>query len=335
MVTAAGVRIGWSNLPARVRSAVESILGAAVVSAVSQPGGFSPGSADRIRLADGRRAFVKAVSSAQNPHSPGIHRREARVAAALPASVPAPRLLGCYDDGEWVALVLADVEGRHPRTPWLTSELDLVLAMLARLGAVPVPAALADLPTVAEQLAFDFAGWERIAADPPPRLDPWVARHLDGLRELADRALTALSGQSLVHVDIRADNLLLGADGTVTLVDWPWASRGPAWLDTLTLLINVRLYGGHDTEALLARCPVARGVAPVDVTAVLAGWAAFFTDITRQPPPPGLPTVRAFQRAQAEAVISWLRERLDESGDGGFHVPTGGRAGGGVSGEAP
>lgn len=309
MVTASGVRIGWADLPARVRTAVESVVGGAVVAAVSQPGGFSPGSADRIRTADGRRAFVKAVSSAQNSDSPEIHRREARVAAALPASVPAARLLGCYDDGEWVALVLADVEGRHPRTPWLAAELDLVLATLAELGASAVPAALDDLPSAAEQLAFDLSGWERIAAEPPPDLDPWVADHLDGLRALADRGLAALAGQSLVHVDIRADNLLLGADGTVTLVDWPWACRGPAWLDTLTLLINVRLYGGHDTEALLGLSPVTRDVDPADISGVLAGWAAFFTDMARRPPPAGLPTLRAFQRAQAEAVLSWLRAR--------------------------
>ena len=33
--------------------------------------------------------------------------------AALPASVPAPGLLGCHDDGYRVALVLEDIEGRH------------------------------------------------------------------------------------------------------------------------------------------------------------------------------------------------------------------------------
>src|SRR5689334_9320284 len=61
MVQASGVRIGWADLPANVRDSVAGILGEPVVEAVSQSGGFSPGTADRVTTASGRRAFVKAV----------------------------------------------------------------------------------------------------------------------------------------------------------------------------------------------------------------------------------------------------------------------------------
>lgn len=110
MTNATKSRIRWSDLPDAVRAAAEDILGDRVVEAVSQPGGFSPGTADRVRTAGGRRAFVKAVSPAQNDRSPGLHRTEALIAAALPPAAPAPRLLGSYDDGDWVALVFTDVE---------------------------------------------------------------------------------------------------------------------------------------------------------------------------------------------------------------------------------
>lgn len=76
-------RIGWARLPLHVRAGVEGILGGSVVSAVSQPGGFSPGSADRVVLASGRRAFVKAVSADVNATSAALHRREARISAAM------------------------------------------------------------------------------------------------------------------------------------------------------------------------------------------------------------------------------------------------------------
>jgi hypothetical protein len=49
------------------------------------------------------------------------------------------------------------------------------------------------------------------------------------------------------------------------------------------------------------------------LTDVLAGAGGYFSDAARQEPPPGLPTVRAFQRAQADAVVGWLRE-LDDVG---------------------
>ncbi|WFE67214.1 aminoglycoside phosphotransferase family protein [Micromonospora sp. WMMD714] len=307
-----GGRIGWAELPRSVQLAVEQIIGDRVVEARSQPGGYSPGTADRVRTAGGRRAFVKAVSPAQNPETPRMHRAEARHTAALPGSAPTPRLLGWHDDGEWVALVLTDVEGRHPYTPWRATELDSVLCALAALAGALTPNPVPDVPTAAERLAHDFAGWRRIAADPPPRLDPWAAAHLTELCAAADRGLAALTGDTLCHLDVRADNLLIGPDGSVTVVDWPWACRGPAWLDTALLLVNVRLHGGHDTEALVRRLPLTADVDPAVLTGFYAGLAGFFTDSARRPPPPGIPTVRRFQQAQADALLPWLTHRLPQ-----------------------
>ena len=91
---AGGHRFRWDDLPEDVTRAVTETLGAPVVSAESQPGGFSPGTADRVVTADGGRAFVKAVSAALNADSPDLHRAEARVAERLPPGLPVPHLLG-------------------------------------------------------------------------------------------------------------------------------------------------------------------------------------------------------------------------------------------------
>src|SRR5215207_5102349 len=91
---AAGVRAEWSALPGQVQDWVGTLLGSPVTSAVNQPGGFSPGLAARVQCADGSRAFVKAVGMQLNPDAPGLHRAEARFAAALPASAPTPRFRG-------------------------------------------------------------------------------------------------------------------------------------------------------------------------------------------------------------------------------------------------
>ncbi|MFG2059057.1 phosphotransferase family protein [Micromonospora sp. NPDC048930] len=310
MTSGTKTRIHWTDLPEHVRSAVEELLGDRVVAAVSQDGGFSPGTADRVRTAAGRRAFVKAVSPAQNDRSPRLHRAEALVAAALPPGTPAPRLLGSYDDGDWVALVYTDVEGRHPATPWDATELTAVLSTLETMAAALTPTPVATVPTAAEQLAYDFAGWQRIVADPPADLDPWARDRLPDLCAAAERGVAALAGDTLCHLDIRADNLLLGPDGTVTVVDWPWACRGPAWLDSLLVLVNVQVHGGHDPEALLRARPLTADADPAGVTGVLAGFAGFFLDGARQPPPPGIPTVRAFQRLQGDRLLPWLAHRL-------------------------
>nr|BFE56785.1 hypothetical protein GCM10020063_013110 [Dactylosporangium thailandense] len=298
MVLASGVRIGWTDLPDGVRGAVEVILGEPVASAASQAGGFSPGTADRVVTATGRRAFVKAVGAALNPQSPALHRAEAGVVAQLPPGLPTPPLLGVHDDGDWVALVYADVDGRHPHTPWRDDEAGAVLEALRAL-AVPVR----NLPKLQDGTVEDFAGWRTIAADPPATLDPWAAGHLDLLVELSDRGHAGLAGDALVHGDVRADNLLIRPDGTVVVVDWPFGCAGPPWFDALCLVLNIRLYGGRITDDVI-------GGDPGDVTGCVAGLAGMFADRARRPDPPGLPTLRKFQQDQADVMLAWLRERL-------------------------
>lgn len=164
MISASGARIGWADLPSHVRGAVEEVLGAPVVEACTQPGGFSPGSADRVLTRDGRRAFVKAAGAEQNEKTIELHRREAAVTAGLPATVPAPVLLGVHDDGQWVALVFDDVAGHQPRTPWVAHEIDAVMAALAQVAAATEVRGL--LPDVRMNLP---ATWQGGFGSPPIR----------------------------------------------------------------------------------------------------------------------------------------------------------------------
>lgn len=308
-------RIGWAELPGHVRAGIERVLGSPVVEAMGQRGGFSPGTADRVLTAAGRRAFVKAVSPQLNEHSPGIHRKEAAVAAALPAGLPAPTLIGTYDDGEWVALVLSDVEGRHPHTPWNAVEVHLVLDALLAIAGTPLPPELTRLPPLQTELADPFGGWTRIRRNPPEDCAPWILQNLDTLEDLAEQGLKDVAGGSLAHTDVRADNIIITATNGAVLVDWPWAAIGAPWVDALTVLINVRVFDpAFDTDAFLHSHSVFTTANAANVDGFLAGLAGYFTDAARQPPPPGLPSLRSFQQQQGEAVIHWLRERLSASG---------------------
>ena len=287
------------------------MLGDRVIAAESQTGGFSPGTADRIRTAGGRCAFVKAVSPDQNPDSPDILRREADYLDALARTPRVPRPLGRYDDGHWIALVMEVIDGHCPPVPWSPEHVDAAMTALAALADDLTPSPLPALPPVAEELASLFAGWRQLGDHPHPKPDPWVAAHLDQLIELADVTLPRLSGATLVHLDVRADNLLVRPDGSVVVVDWPWATIGPDWLDRFLLVINIDLYGGHDPDDVIARyLPT---VDPELITGCLAGLCAYFTDAARSPAAPGLPTLRAFQQAQAVSTAAWLRRRLRPS----------------------
>jgi Phosphotransferase enzyme family len=309
---AEGVRLEWPELPERVRAAVEEWLGSAVVSAATQPSGFSPGAAARLQTAGGRRAFVKAAGPEPNPGVPGMHRREARIVQALPAEAPAPRLLWVYDEGDggWVALGFEDVAGWHPAQPWRPDELDRVLDALAAMAATLTPSPLSPgvVGSARDEFAERLCGWRRLRNERPAGLDEWSARHLDALAALEAAAPNAVAGDALLQFDVRADNLLLTPD-RVFVVDWALACVGAAWVDPLFFAPSVTMQGGPPPEAVLERYPACGALDPDAITAAVAAVAGFFTHRALEPPPPGLPTVRAFQAAQGIVARRWVAER--------------------------
>ncbi|MEO3885981.1 aminoglycoside phosphotransferase family protein [Nonomuraea sp. B5E05] len=297
---ASGARLPWHAVHPPVRAAVERFLGGRVAEATTQPGGFSPAAAVRLRTEGGRRAFVKAVGPEPNADSVRMYQNELKIAAALPASVPAPRLLTGFELDGWVTLVFEDVEGAQPELPWRRDQLDRVLAALDEMSAALTPSPI-DVPRMGETRGSSFGGWGRLLDEDTTGLDPWVLRHLDELAGLESGWAAAAAGDTLVHADVRADNILL-TDDRVYFVDWPWACLGAPWVDRVYLLPSVGMQGGPPPYELCTDPDPA-------VTATVAAMAGYFVHHGRLPDPPGLPTVRAFQRAQGVVALDWLRRR--------------------------
>lgn len=300
---AEGVRVHWEQLPPFIRRQIEERIGERVVRAITQPGGFSPGMAARLTTAAGREVFVKAVSEQANPDTPQMHRREAEVVAALPPEAPVPRLLWTLDEAGWVALAFEAVDGHMPVQPWRDDELGLVVAALHRLHQALTPSPIAS-DTASNLLATHIKGWGELRE--AGGLDQWSNRNLERLVELEARAPTAAVGETLLHVDVRADNLLIAAD-RVYFVDWPWALIGAPLVDWVGFAPSVAMQGGPQPDELLAMAELKVGADAID--AVIASLAGYFLAYARRPPPPGIPTVRAFQAAQGEIALRWLRER--------------------------
>ncbi len=218
-----------------------------------------------------------------------------------------PRLVWSYDD-EWVVLAFERVEGREPAQPWRADELERVLETAARLERRLTPSPVATKP-LGEVLLEGINSWHLVRGDPPAGVDDWSLRHLDELVALEAEVVDAVVGDTLVHFDIRADNILVTDDGRVYFVDWPHAHVGAAWVDAVAFAPSVAMQGGPDPEHVLARWPGASDADPAPVNAALASVAGFFTHRSLLPAAPGLPTLRPFQAAQGEVARRWLRER--------------------------
>ena len=293
-------RLEWPLLPPPTRALVERRLGSRVVAAHSAGAGYTPGLASVLVCADGSRHFVKAASKkAQRPFA-DAYREEVRKLHALPDDLPVPRLLWSHEDDLWVVLELEHVDGTLPARPWRPAELDAALDTLDVLAERLTPPPL-RLPTVAEELAGCLAGWDHVR-----RVDPGRP-HLAEAARLAAGFRDATTGTTLVHTDVRDDNLLL-SEGRALLCDWSWPAVGAPWVDTVQLLIAVH-GDGLDADAVLRRRTLTRDVPDDDVDSLLALMAGYFLERRDQPVPNSSPYLRVHQSWYAEAAWSWLAAR--------------------------
>ncbi|WP_433234998.1 phosphotransferase [Streptosporangium sp. CA-135522] len=123
------------------------------------------------------------------------------------------------------------------------------------------------------------------------------------------------TGTSLVHGDIRPDNLLIrNSDDALMVVDWAQPSIGAAWQDVVDLIPHM-IMAGHaplDAEKTLVGVPAWHALPGLVVTSYAAAYAGYWTRASKLPPPPGVPHLRAYQAHAALAALAWTRARLDE-----------------------
>lgn len=295
-------RLEWQFLPANLRAYVERKCGSPVVRAESQGAGFTPGFASVLTCEDGSRHFVKAASlKAQRPFAES-YREEARKLALIPGSVAAPRLLWCLDD-DWVALGTTYVDGHNPVRPWRPVDLAAALDLMEQVAdeLTPPPEGL-DLVSFGEEFGEVVGYWDHVRATQP------ALPHLEEAAALAAGFVGATAGETLVHTDVRDDNLILDRDGKAWLCDWNWPVVGARWLDSLFLLIGPR-GDGLDVEAVIAGRPLLRDAPPGDVDRVLALLVGYFFKQRDEPVPPTSPHLRDHQGWQGDVCWAWLCER--------------------------
>ena len=315
---AAGVRQRYEELPPAVHDWVALQLGAPVVTVQNKVGGFSPGAAAVVSDGQGHELFVKGGGAGVNPDSVSLYTREAENGLRLPAvegivtPLAAARLE--VEAAAFQVIVYPALPGSTPRHPWQTSELTVVLDALdqlsRRLTPSPWPASAAD-----EALLGFFHGWEAIAAGGhhPWHDGAWVRPRLGQLVDVEQQVLAALPGDTLTHIDLRADNIIRSGD-QVWFVDWAHAQNCASWVDAAILIGDVitsradRGDGGSIDVAEVIRGHPSLHAAPFEtVWGLQLCLAGAMHTMSRRPDPPGLPTIRGWQGRSAETLLGWCR----------------------------
>ena len=309
-VQSGGNRPDWGDLADDVKARIERLVGGRVVGSRPAVGGYSPGFASTLTTADGTRHFVKAMSDELTPGGPDLYRRERDVLRRLPPASPTAHLTATADDGEWIVLVYDQIDGRIPdpsRPDDLASMLDTYRVLADTLTPSPV-----ELPAIEQAWGPRFDLWQHARADEPIGDHPallWARDQQPVIRALAASWRQATAGTTLVHGDLRADNMLITDHGVVVL-DWPEACIGAPWLDLVLALPSIGMFCGTETiETILATHPLTRDADDDSLDSALAALAGFFAINAGHLAPPGLPNLRAFQLDQAVHTLALLQRR--------------------------
>jgi hypothetical protein len=283
---------------ANVRRALKRLHAEPVAWGAVTTGGHTPARRWIVTLEDGRTAFAKVAT---DDLTASWIRDEHLVYSMLRGAPFMPDYVGFYDDGTHPVLAIEDLSSATWPPPWSPVRVRAVLACLELVAATPPPD---GLPLAADDHLGLREGWPEVEREPAPFLalglcsERWLEAALPALVQASRTA--PLAGTSLLHFDVRGDNLCLRPDGSAVLVDWNWTSVGNPWLDVAAWLPSLHADGG----------PAPGEVAPDLHTGLAAVVAGYLCAHAGRPPIPAAPGVRAIQLRQARTALPWASAAL-------------------------
>lgn len=280
-----------SNPTPEVIEAVSDVIGRPD-SWTPRSGGFSSAGLWTVEVGS-ERHFVKAATTEDTAK---FLRDEAWVLAEVNASCM-PEVCEFIDVDPMPVLILEDLSHGEWPPPWSHERIRSVFDTLEEVretDASSLAAADRYLATD-DHWALVDSNMESAAALGVVSQD-WLTEAIPVFAEAADNAV--LSGDELVHMDVRSDNLCF-AERTV-LVDWNWASVGNGDVDIVAWLPTLHLEGGPPPWELVS-----------GLTNIAAALAGFFLDHATKPRNPQVrKDIRSFQRDQARVLLEWVARDL-------------------------
>jgi hypothetical protein len=239
-----------------------------ILEAARTPRGYTSDYTGIIRAVSGR-VFVKAVRDPGRLAS--SLEREAAINPAVQHISPALRWQA--RGRGWLALGFQHAPGMHARFAPGSPDLPAVVHAIERISRITLPPAAQD--------------WRESRYD----------RYASGTTGL-------FAGGTLLHGDINPDNLLVGPDGDVTIVDWSWPTHGAAFIDPACLVVQL-IAAGHtpaQAEDWAARCTAWREADPAAVDAFAAATVRMYQRFEQLDPEP-------WRKAMTAAAAGWAERR--------------------------
>ncbi|SMD21938.1 phosphotransferase family protein [Kibdelosporangium aridum] len=205
-----GSRYEWADLPHELITAVVERTGP-IRHAVCSPDGYSSQLAATLDTVSGR-VFVKGMRL----DHPERWTQDVEAAIGPHLAPLAPTVRWRIVAGGWDLIGFDHITGHSANYQPSSTDLPLVVEGITAIGRMRCPAGV--------KLKTARARWGRFLDDPSDAAE--------------------FAGDALVHSDLNPSNFLITNANGVHMVDWPWATRGAAWLDAACWVVWL-VYSGH------------------------------------------------------------------------------------------
>jgi len=314
----------WRTVPSEIRTRVGETLGSPVARAMRIWGGYGPSPTYRLRLENGKRAFLKGIFPGSNEFQIKAHDSELRVYRELHEYITpwAPGLLGEFTHDQWRIILLEDL-GPKTAPPWRKSDVKAAARGLAEFHAKTINI---DNAKLAENLRFsgilNTQLWKSditdetinslasIAGPQSVEAARWLNENSHILAEAAGRLIDIADSMVLMHLDVRSDNLRVNS-GRLRMFDWPHATIGPPEFELAAFAQSVEAEDGSPAEYVLNSYEEKAKLNPEVLISSVVSISGYFANQSWQPDIPGLPRLRTFQRQQLSASLRWASRLLE------------------------
>lgn len=273
---------------------VEKITGAKPTSWRHIDRGYTVAERWVMLLDNGTSVFMKVAT---NENTIGWLRDEAKVYGSIHGDF-LPKFIG-WDDGEFPLIVLEDLSAGTWSWEWSHGYIQRVLNTLDKVANTQLPQDFPELTWMSEKLT----GWQEVAEDPSGFLGlglvsaDWLQRALPTLMQAESTA--TLEGNSLVHFDVRSDNICFYGDRTL-LIDWNWACRGNPKVDLIFWLPSLYAEGGPPPWEIA-----------LDEPELIAAVAGYYAAQTPKPVHKQGGAIRQLQLSMLKSALPWATRALD------------------------
>lgn len=321
------VKPQFEDLPADLITKIENVIGDKITGAEMAWGGYSASFSILADTEQSGRYFIKGSHPEEMAHGFKMLQQEIQAYQNIPIlKTLAPPFVGYVAKGgedDWHLGIWRAVEGGQIKTRWSDRDLQTVGQRMAYIyknfeeqneNLLP-----AEETNFIQDILSGKNGWQRLDKN-AERIEnfcrafhdgdaarAWLAANLDHLIDLssghADGHL-----RTLLHFDLRTDNMLFDHQDQVWLIDWPNACSGPAVYDLVYLAGELALRGngqaGDIYQKLIGYSGLSVRKGDVKIALCqLTGYLAlnFYRDV-----PEKLPRLRWLQGGMLFALTDWM-----------------------------